>query len=371
MKKIVIFIDSLGSGGAQRRATNLAVLLKDKGYDIRIIIYIDDIFFGESILEKGIKIVYVESKNNFSRIINVRKEIDRFEPDVVISFMETPCFIAEILKMLSGKRKQHWRLITTESSSKKSTFLSQRGRLFNMFQRFSDIKVCNSENSRRMWEEFFPKYIDRYRVIYNPVIIPDEIVEGSNKVIKDTIHIVVAASYQGLKNPINVIKAIGLLSEQDRNRIHLDWYGRREIENGNSEIYQYAVELVEELSLSGIVSLHEETREIYSIMRDCDAVGIFSSVEGLPNTICEALTLGKIVIMTPVSDYQVLVDGNGYVCESDSVEDIKNGFEKICHTSDSDLQDMQNKSKDISRLFEPNMIIKQWVDVIECAGCEG
>ena len=37
-------------------------------------------------------------------------------------------------------------------------------------------------------------------------------------------------------------------------------------------------------------------------MIDADAVGIFSIYEGLSNTICEAMCLGKIVITTDISD---------------------------------------------------------------------
>lgn len=35
MKRILLFIDSLGAGGAQRQLVGLAVMLKKKGYEVR------------------------------------------------------------------------------------------------------------------------------------------------------------------------------------------------------------------------------------------------------------------------------------------------------------------------------------------------
>ena len=51
-------------------------------------------------------------------------------------------------------------------------------------------------------------------------------------------------------------------------------------------------------------------------MNAADFVALFSYVEGLPNAICEALALGKPIIMTRVSDYCSLVSDNVFLCET-------------------------------------------------------
>ena len=45
MKKILCFIDSLGAGGAQRQIVGLAVLLKHKGYNVKMVTYYDIPFY--------------------------------------------------------------------------------------------------------------------------------------------------------------------------------------------------------------------------------------------------------------------------------------------------------------------------------------
>lgn len=40
MKKILLFTENLGSGGAERQLTGLAVLLKNAGYVVKVVTYI-------------------------------------------------------------------------------------------------------------------------------------------------------------------------------------------------------------------------------------------------------------------------------------------------------------------------------------------
>ena len=45
MKKVILFTDNLGSGGAQRQVANVAVLLKKAGYDVSVLVYQDVPFY--------------------------------------------------------------------------------------------------------------------------------------------------------------------------------------------------------------------------------------------------------------------------------------------------------------------------------------
>lgn len=101
-------------------------------------------------------------------------------------------------------------------------------------------------------------------------------------------------------------------------------------------------------------------------MSICDAVGLFSTVEGLPNTICEAMTIGRPVLMSKVSDYDVLVSENGVLCDPSSIESIKGALEKMLSFSTSELEKMGNLSKEkAKRLFSSDVITQQWQEIIE------
>lgn len=362
-RKIILFVDNLGSGGAQRQVVNIAILFKSSGYDVRVLVY-QDIPFYKPLLEKeGIEVDCVQSDSNISRIVRVRHYLIKSGADAVIAFMETPCFIACLSKI--GQKK--WKLITTERSAKLSTFLSRRNRFFNIFERFSDAKVGNSENAMGMWRKYYPQYSNKYLVIYNKITIPAEYVDKHKVYLSSgKLQIIVAASYQELKNPIRVIEALKLLSKDNRGRLLINWYGRSEITFGNTEIYDKAKELIEKYNLTNCIRLHEETDEIYRLMSESDVVGLFSTVEGLPNTICEAMTIGRPIIMSRVSDYSILVSDNGVLCDPENVNSIKNALEQMLSFSADELKTMGKLSREHAKaLFSEEEITKKWLDVIK------
>ena len=94
MKKVILFTDNLGSGGAQRQVANVAVLLKKAGYDVSVLVYQDVPFYKHILDENDVPLVLVKSDGTVSRMIGIRKYLKNSCADVVISFLAVPCFIA-------------------------------------------------------------------------------------------------------------------------------------------------------------------------------------------------------------------------------------------------------------------------------------
>lgn len=364
MKKILFFIDNLGSGGAQRQIVNMSIMLKEKGYSVSVLLYADFPFYKHYLDENDIPTVLIAPKGKLSRLFKIKKYLRRSDADVVIAFLETPGFISCFSKM-GGK--VHWKLVTTELSAKDMTFTSKKNRFYNWFERYSDSKVCNSENAKQLWEKYYPQYKEKYSVIYNPVLIPDDILNEEKEFCStDKVCVTVAASYQGLKNPLRVIEAVSQFTDEQKKRLRLLWFGRAVVSNGDSSVYERACELVREYGLEDCVSLNTETKDIYRIMKESTAVGLFSTVEGLPNTICEGMMLGKPIIMSKMSDYQTLAEGNGFLCEAESVESIKNALLELLETPSECLKEMGRISREkAEHLFSKERIVQQWIDLIE------
>lgn len=361
MKKVILFIDCLGSGGAQRQVVNLAVLLKQAGYESEVLVYRDIPFYLPFLEGHGVPVKLIEAKRPLSRILKIRHYLNKANASVVFSFLETPGFIACVSKI--GKKR--WKLVTSERSAQLSTFTSKRNRFFNFFERYSDAKICNSENARKMWEKYYPQYKDKYDVIYNQVIIPAEENLPQNTENREKRRITVAASYQQLKNPLGVIEALNLLSPEEQERLEIEWYGRAEVTTGNTEIYDRAQALIKEYGLTSCITLNPETNEIYQKMAESDAVGLFSTVEGLPNAICEGMMLGKPVIMSRISDYDVLTDGNGFLCDP-TPESIKDALKAFLATPTEALKEMGDISHQKAiKLFSQESVAAQWIGWIE------
>lgn len=360
MKNVILFIDNLGSGGAQRQIVNLAILLKQKQYNVQLVVYLDIPFYQPILERHSIPIDIIKCKGILERIRKVRRYLRKSDADIVISFLETPGFLACLSKIGGAK----WKLITNELSAKKSTFFSLKNKIYNWFERFSDAKVCNSENARGMWEAYYPQYKPKLHTIYNPVIIPCDL-QKSTKKMEDKCCVVVAASYQALKNPLAVIEAVNLLDENEKQQLVLEWYGRAEVTAGNTVIYDEAVSRVQEYGLQDIIHLNGETDNIYEHMMSSDIVGLFSTVEGLPNAICEGMMLGKPILMSTVSDYTILTDNNGILCNAHSIESIRDALIQVVNLSDEQLELMGKKSKEKAELlFSGEDVIQQWIQLI-------
>ena len=360
--KLLCLIDNLGSGGAQRQLVNLAILWKRKGHEVIFTCYGDANFYESQLEENEINIYRIKNKNILDRIIKIRKFIRKCNPDIVISFLLTP----NLLACISSIGKHKWKLITSELSANEKSFLGLRSKIYKWFERYSDWTVCNSYNAQQMWERYYPQFVHRISTIYNPVIMP-QTQTNTEKRQDGRRRIVVAASYQGLKNPINVIEAVNKLSEAQQKRLIIDWYGRKEVTTGNVEIAEQAERLVAQYGLDACVHLNEATHEIYKEMCNADAVGLFSLYEGLPNAVCEGMMLGKPILMTRMSDYARLVTkDNGFLCDGEDVQSIKGALVSFLQASDETLESMGRSSRERAmELFAADRIVEQWEALFE------
>lgn len=363
LRKILFLTPNLGSGGggAERQIVTVALLMHEKGYNVEFLCYCEGSFYVPVLIEKNIPIHWKVANNYLKRMFLVRQFIRNGNYDVVISFLETPNFLNNF-SAIGGKS---WKVITGERSAKESTFNSRRGKIFAWFQRYSDYIVCNSNNAKGIWEKNYPQYKNKLSVIYNPVLLP----EIASKYIPKRdgkIHIVIAASYQYLKNPIGLINALSLLNNEEREKIRIDWYGSKNISGYGSKAYDESSLLINQNNLDNIIFLHKETSIIYNKMNEADIIALFSSVEGLPNAICEGMMLGKPIIMTRVSDYGKLVDdSNGFLCDWDNVHSIKNVLIDAITLNETRLIEMGRISNEKAiSMFSSNVIVENWINLI-------
>lgn len=360
--RILLLIDNLGSGGAQKQIVTLARLLKESNHSVEFLTYNEGDFFADSVKKENIFINKTVTSSYLSRIIQVRNFIRKKKYDAVISFMDTPNFL-NCISAIGGKS---WKVITSERSNNCLAFNSFKGKIFRMTQRFSDIIVCNSENSRKMWEKNSPRHLNKLITIYNPVILP-VITASYIPKLNGKFNIVVAASYSSVKNPDGLISALRMLSPEEKMKINIEWYGRKEITRGNTSVYDNALKQIKKYNLEGIIQLKGETKDIANIMFKADAVGLFSRFEGLPNAVCEAMMMGKPILMTKVSDFNTLVDeSNGFLCDCDDTESIKNILISSSNLTIEKLISLgKNSEIKAQKLFSPSNLVVRWNTVLK------
>ena len=361
MKRVLFLVADLCSRGAEHQMVTIATLMKKDGIDVSFFCYHTNNFFEQQLKDNGIPVTWKRLPNAFQRLVYVRRFIRNGRYDAVISFLQADnmlnCFAA-----LGGKK---WKVITGERSSKESLLTSCRGRIISAFMKKADFIVCNSENAKRMWQKHYPDYDDKLRVIYNHVLLPET---TDNYVVRESgiIHIIVAGAYSKVKNLVRLVEAVSKLSEDERSALQIDWYGKM---NANEEAIRIQAEcekLVKHHKLEDSILFHDAVRDIAQRMRSSDVVALFSLWEGLPNSICEAMALGKPVIMTRISDYSTLVDGNGVTCDPLDEQSICDALREVVKWNEKDLKKKAMRSLELANvLFSGEKILVMWKTLFE------
>lgn len=359
--KIYCFIDSLGSGGAQRQLVALGIGLKRRGHEIRFLMYHEDDHYIDILKKNDMTYIIIRERSYIKRFIKVREILRAGWQDVVLAFLESPSFYAEMATLPDRK----WGLVVSERLADPN-MNKNAGLLLRQFHRFADVVVSNSHTNRIMLERLFPFIIKKLYTIYNTVdmlrfrpILSDKKSDLSE--ISDEFSLVVIASYQKKKNMLNLAKALKIIYEKgDCRQIVVHWYGAMPC---GPEAYDEVKKYLEENKLVDYYYLHPAVKNVEKEMRLADAVGLFSFYEGLPNVVCEGMACAKPILMSRVCDADNLVyDGkNGFLCDPESPKDIAEKILHIASLSKEEQIQMGKESRRIAEeLFAEENIISQY-----------
>ena len=144
MTRILCIIDSLGSGGAQRQMVELAKLLHQSGYVVKVVFWIhydNDHFLEDELTKHQVDWEYRKQlRNTKTRLFETRKLIREFAPNVVISYYSG---ISKLLCVDHAFHKKSYKLIVSERTITRS--ISWQTRLKHQLYRFADYIVPNSQ----------------------------------------------------------------------------------------------------------------------------------------------------------------------------------------------------------------------------------
>lgn len=356
--KLLLFIDSLGSGGAQRQLVELGKGFKEKGHEVLFLTYHEINFFKPDLDEVGIPVKTVEEPNYLKRILKIRKTIRKEKPDAVLSFLEPANFMAT----LAGFPYRKWKLVVGERSADPKILKSFKRKFYRWMHLFADYVVANSQTNLNMVFKINPLLKkDKTKVIYNAVNIPRY---SKNEVINDgKIKLVVAASIYSTKNLDGLINALKLLPEEKKKELEINWYGRI----SDLDYYDKCLELIQKFNLQNVVKFHKPVNNIFEKYNEADFVGLFSQYEGFPNAISEAMVLGKPVICTNISDikYFVREDENGFLCNYNDPKTIKEALIKAIDTTEEERREMGKNNKFIAiSQFDKKMIVDEYLNLL-------
>ena len=305
--QVLLVIDHLGPGGAQRQFSTLAKLLQGEGYQVEVLIYHERNFFLPDLQESGIPVHCFRRRSKMSRLRDMRQFIRSMGPDVVIAYLDTPSLIAE----LAAVPRRNFALVVSERSLDIPESTSFRRTLRLRMHMLSDRIVTNSYAQAEAIRTIVPVLSDKIVTIWNCVDL--NLFSPSN--IRHThaqTRAVCIGSYSPQKNPTLVAEALHNLREQDRlSELTVDWYGNPSQGKLNQKFKYFALDQVTQainrLQLHDVFRLNSARKDVEKLLRNSDVLVLTSNREGCPNVVCEALASGLPVIGSRVGDVGRLV----------------------------------------------------------------
>ncbi len=336
----MLFIDSLGAGGAQRQMVYLASTLKDSGYEVKLISYYDEPFYLNAIQRLGINYECIfEAGSHFTRIYYINKAIKKYNPNIVIAYLDTPCIVACICRLLQFKR---WKLIVSERNTTQKLTLHERIKFF--LYRVASLVVPNAYAQENFIKAYYPSLKKKTRTIINMVDLK-RFSPIQNEQNSKILRITIVATIWPSKNTKGFIEAVKRVVENGNYDFKIDWYGI-----GNSKYCQEAIDLVKQYQLDSNFSILPKTPTIEKEYQQSDWFCLPSFYEGTPNVICEAMACGLPILCSNVCDNGHYVqDGvNGYLFDPTSIEDMSRSLMEALKTSAEKRKIMGTKSRQIA-----------------------
>ena len=353
--KILLLIDSLDSGGAQRQMVELTLLLQDRGYQTKVVYYHPIYFFRSYLDEHRVQNEYVEGAHNkVKRLFLIAKAIRKFSPEVVISYLDTPNIVSCLLKAVGMK----FRLISSERNTSQVVNCYEKAKFFLL--RWADVIVPNSFSQDQFIKEKFPNIYYKTKVITNYVDTNLFVPLHVDKCKRNRILVVARISKQ--KNTLAFLQAVKILKDEGLS-FWVDWYGR-----ADDDIFSQCEVYIKKYQLGDFFSFHEPTNNIVSVYQQSDIFCLPSLYEGFPNVICEAMSCGLPIICSNVCDNSLLVENrkNGFLFNPNDVEDMVSKIRSMLLLPIGKFQEMQTYSREMAKIkFSKESFIMKYEKLIE------
>lgn len=371
--KVLFLIPSLVGGGAERTLINILKNIDYALFEVHLVVidfngvYCKQVpkevkvisMFSNTKLVRGLS--YIQKKFGFNYFFEQRfvKKIDS-EYKTAISFLDSN-FTNLLFKIPKVKKTISWVHSSYKTNQNFYKFYkneSYKNQLkANRYSKLDTIAFV-SDDAKTEFIEIFGAY-KNMPVVYNFMDENNILKKAGNSVFHNDdgiIKFVSVGSLYPVKGYYLLIDAAARLKSETQN-FKIDIYGSGYLEN----------ELLEQIKineLEGFVELKGFTSNPYLAIKNADVFLMTSKSEAMPMALCEAMILGKPVLVTNCSGCREVVNYGEYglMADQNSI-DFCNKLKLIIN--DKNLrEDMSSKSLNRAKIFSDEHIMSQIISII-------
>lgn len=333
MKKILLLIDDLGQGGAERQMIYLARELSERACEVRLVkFYPGDSPYASFLESNGSKIeIMVKGMKPFKRIWIIYKLVKSWQPDLTIAYKDGSCIAACIARIF-----YKFKLIVSERNTTQRLNKFERIKFF--FYRFADGIVPNSYSQNEFIKRNYPNLVSKLRVITNMVDLRKFQLSTTLPRKKK---VIIVARLAPQKNVINLLKALKE-GRFNHDEVHFDWYGKVQDQNYFEEILSTR----KELGLEALIVFHSNgSNNIEEEYRNATHFCLPSLFEGFPNVLCEAMASGLICVASNVCDNQFILEDNDLLFNPVEPSDIASKLKYTLNFNSEEMNKIKRKNR--------------------------
>lgn len=342
--KILEVIPFLTQGGGQRFVVDLCNELIEKN-DITLVVLMPLDKYGDYLpeLSKKVKVISLNKGlgKDWSLFKRMADVVKAEKPDIVHTHLRAIYYLS--LSIITNRKPIYIHTVHNDAFIESGERLGLIMRKF-FFKNKLVIPITISSTSKQSFKECYhmdSKLIENGRPQYTPNV--DSIEKAKDELNKKRIHkdstiILNVARISKQKNQIALADAIKLINEKSRKKVEA-----------------FVLGIVSDNDYSKVLDSHI-TPEFHCIgmranprdyMAATDAFCLSSLFEGMPITLIECFSVGKIPICTPVGGTVDMIQDskNGLLTEGSTSEDILNGIERFLSMSQKEKEEMEIKSK--------------------------
>ncbi len=353
-RRIMFICDSMKSGGAEKVISTLSNEMYKQGLRVTIL-GVADLDEPKSFypLVDGVRYKTLANGsgkriNPFKRVYMLRRAVEDYEPDVVISFLPNANIYTHLALLLTG--------IPHIVSERNNPYIDPKGKLTRFLKKISfkgaDGAVFQTNDAMNFYNK---KVQEKGTIIKNPIIL------SCNRPLDNPIRnktILAVGRLTKQKNYYNLLDAFKSFNERKNGAYDLRIYGGGPLKE---ELYSYAtkIHIVDKVTFMGNdASWHQKEYN--------DAMYILSSnYEGMPNSLAEAMALGIPSISTdcPTGGSRELIeDGtNGFLVP---VNDPTALCSKMLEINEKASDYFFLNTRSMVNDYSPKATVTKWIEYI-------